>query len=889
MSHAPHSFVRSLHYSARSFARTPTVATALVLTIAIGVGSNAAVYGFMRGLVAPAMPDAARGVYSVFTREAGREVTPLSPNDFRSLQSNVRDFEWLGAAREFQSTVETDHEEILTVAAVTPPVATMLGLSFADGVIISEETWETSLQGRRDFRGQRLRIDAQEARVGGIAPSELEGLFLGRPVDVWIPLDDRAVQGADGDSKTLWVFGKLRSGASTSQAAAAVRALRSGSGATTMVRYTGVTPDVAAGLTRVHLLVTIAAGAVFLIVCANVASLLLSRATARSRETSVRIALGATRRQLVHQVLSDSMVIAVAGGAFGVLLAVWTSYIVPALLFEADAKYLAVTPDLTSVALAAVACTAVTVVCGLAPLLEARHDRPAVVLRRESMGPSTATTRLRKVLIAAEMAACCALVIATGLLVQSFRAAVQTAAGRAASHSILATVQTHLEGPKYFQDVDTAVHTAVSVSRAAWVARPPGNRAAWRSFRIEPPGLPLRDVTMDAATFTGDMTNLFELPPVAGRMFAATDGPLGCRVAVVNNVAAEMIFGGQAVGTSLEDSTGRRVEIIGVVKRRGTANEAGRERPTIYYYPDQTRLPLGRAGPTHFRVPASRTLSPAILSTNVVSAGYFSGMGVSAVSGQLLPASRPPRRCRLGVVNKEAEDEYFGGNAVGHTVIDAAGRRTEIIGVVSSAALGRLERRAEPTVFFPMYQEFVTRMTLIVDAGSATDSTVATIHDAVAGVPGRAPNAPPVVEPLDQHLGRTSLAPLRIAALLVRVSAVLALALAVIGVYGALTDAAQRRRREIGVRIALGAQSWRVIGLVLGEGIRLAAIGAAAGILAAIGARELLRQLAPTQSFVLETWLAGPLLLLVVVFVASVLPAMRALRIDPLRVLQGND
>jgi ABC-type lipoprotein release transport system permease subunit len=861
----------------------------LVITIAVGVGSNAAVYGFMRGLIAPEMPATTLGVYSVFKRDAGREVAPLSANDFRRLESDVRDFEWLGAAREVQSTVETDHEEILSVAAMTPPVAAMLGLSFAGGAIISEQTWETSFQGRRDVRGQSFRIDGRDTRVGGIAPAALEGLYLGRNVDVWIPLDDPVAQGADGDSKTLWVFGKLRSGASPSQAEAAVRALRGGDGRMAMVRYTGVTPDVADGLTRIHTLITIAAGAVFLIVCANVASLLLSRATARARETSLRIALGATRRQLVAQALSDSVFIAGAGGAFGMLLAVWTSYVIPALLFEADAKYLAVTPDLTSIALAAVGCTAVTVVCGLAPLFEARLDRPAVVLRRESMGPSTATTRLRKVLIVAEMAACCALVIATGLLVQSFRAAVQTEAGRAASHSILATVQTDREGPDYFQHVDTAVRAAATVSRTTWVARPPGNRAAWRSFRVEPPRLPLRDVTMDVAAFTADMTNLIEMPPVAGRLFAGTDGPSGCRVAVVNDVAADVIFHGAAVGTSIEDSTGRRVEIIGVVRRRDAANQAAPERPTIYYSLDQTRLPLGRAGPARFRMPATRTLPSAILSTNVVSTGYFDGMGVSAVSGQLLPRARAPRSCRVGVINQEAADQYFGGNAVGSTVIDAAGRRTEIIGVVSSATLGRLERRAEPTVFFPMYQEFVTRMTLIVDAGLASDSTVATIHHAVDGVPGRAPNAPPVVERLDQHLGRTSLAPLRIGGLFVRVFAVLALALAILGVHGALTDATQRRRREIGIRMALGAQSWRVIGLVLGEGVYLAAIGAAVGLLGAIGVRQLLRQLVPAPPIVLETWLAGPLVLLVVVLVASVLPAMRALRIDPLRVLQGND
>ena len=96
--------VRRLQYSVRSFARTPTVATALVITIAIGVGSNAAVYGFMRGLIAHAMPGATSGVYALFTREHGRDVTPLSYNDFRWIESHVRDFEWLGAAREFQST-----------------------------------------------------------------------------------------------------------------------------------------------------------------------------------------------------------------------------------------------------------------------------------------------------------------------------------------------------------------------------------------------------------------------------------------------------------------------------------------------------------------------------------------------------------------------------------------------------------------------------------------------------------------------------------------------------------------------------------------------------------------------------------------------------------------
>jgi len=358
---------------------------------------------------------------------------------------------------------------------------------------------------------------------------------------------------------------------------------------------------------------------------------------------------------------------------------------------------------------------------------------------------------------------------------------------------------------------------------------------------------------------------------------------------VVNDVAATAVFDGAAVGTSIEDSAGRRVEIIGVVKRRAGDGDSLSARPTIYYSLDQTRLPLGMAGRAHFRVPASRPLTPAILGTNVVSSEYFDETRSTAVAGRLLPRSHVPKSCRVAVVNPEAADRYFDGAAVGSTVIDAAGRRTEIIGVVASKALGRFERGDDPTIYFPLYQEFVTRMTFVVDAGPATDSTMASIREAVEAVPGHAPSAPPVVEPLERHLGRTSLAPLRIAGLLVRVFAVLALMLAVIGVHGALTDAAHRRRREIGVRIALGAQSWRVIGLVVGEGGRLAVMGGALGMLGALGVRALLQQLAPASPIAIGTWLAGPLLLLVVVLVASVLPAARALMIEPLRVLQGSD
>ena len=887
----PLSFLAStFRYSARSFARTPLITAALVATIAVGVGSNAAVQGFNRGLIARDMPSVETdGVVSVFARDADREVAPLSADELVSLQGRTDVFEWLGAAREFQGNVELEgQEDVMAIAAVTAPVARLFGLSISDGAIISHQLWETAFQGRAAVRGERIRIDGHETRVGSVAPAWLDGLHLGHDVDVWVPLPNDSLSAADRRSRMLWAIGHLRSGLSVSQAMAAARTGGPQRDEIAMAEYTGVSPDVADGLARVHTLLGLAAATVFLIVCANVASFLLARASARSRETSVRVALGASRVQLVAQLLSDSVIIAAAGTAFGLLLAFWTSRIVPALLFESDARYLVFIPDTLGIIGAGLLCAAVTIACGLTPLLEVRHDRPAVVLRRESMGPSVGTSRLRAALVVGEMTACCVLVISTGLLLQSFRSAVQTRVGRKFSHSILATVQSRPEALDPLDYLDDIEKETKKLTRApfAWVARPPGSHPTWRSFRVETPGSLLRDITLDVEAFTPETLEQIALPPAAGRLFGGRDGPQSCRVAVINEAAANELFDGDALGRSMQDPTGQRVEIIGVVAPRKNGPATGLARPTIYYYPNQARLPLGRSGPAPFRVRASPELTPAILNSNIVSRSYFDGTGASRVAGQSFPRGPVSGGCRIAVINQDAADRYYGGKAVGGAVIDPRGNRTEIVGVVSEPALGAFERRAEPSIFLPMRQDAVHRMTLVIDA-EMDNAMLDTLHQRLESVPGKA-NGPVVVERLEEHLARTSLAPLHVATLLVRVSAVLALLLAIVGVYGALTDAVERRRREVAVRIALGAQSWRVMAMVLSEGGRLAALGAGVGVILAVGVKYLLERFAPATPIAVETWVAGPVLLLAVVVVASAIPALRALAVSPVRVLRED-
>jgi len=884
-----------LRYSIRSFTRTPGLALTLLLTIALGIGSNASVHGFVRGLITRGLPLAGIDpIVSLFARDAQDAAGPLSYEGYLSLQRHLDTFEWLGAAREAQTSITLgERPSVMTVAAVTPELADLLHLSLDEGVVISHRVWQIEFGADADVGGTTLRIDGVEARVAGVAPAWLESLYLGRSVDIWMLLRDASLQGIDRSSRTLWAFGRLRPGVSTDQAQATVNAARGDADAIAVLPYTGMTPEAAGGLSRIGTLLGAAAGAVFFIACANVASFLVARASARAHETSVRVALGAGRGQLATQLLSDSVLISVTGGALGILLAVWTVRIIPAFVFEQDAEHLAFAPDLVGIVTASAACAGITIACGLVPLFEIRHDDPGSVLQRESAGPSNAMRRVRAGLVVAQMACCCLLVISTGLLLKGFRTALQTSVGHRLGQPMLATLQAPFGfqrsdlGLKYFQDAERAVQSLAGVSVTAWVGTPPGSRPVWQSVRVEPPQLPLRDVMLEVAAFTPRSLAFVTVPPIAGRMFGGGDTAETCRVVIVNREAADELFDGDAVGRSILDPADQRVEIIGVVTTR-QAGHPTRNRPTIYYYAEQTRTPLDRVGPARFRVPTQPKPASGVLDTNIVSPRYFDAMGVLPIAGAVFPKEPAPRGCRAGVINQEAAELYFGGNAVGGAVIDGAGRRTEIVGVVRSALLRRSQRRPEPTIYVPLGQDFQPRMTLILGAPEANDALLASVRRRLDAVPGGTPGTV-VVTTLDAHLSRTALAPEHIATVLVGASAAIALALGVLGLYGAMSEAARQRRRDIAVRIALGAQGWRVIRQVLAEGARLAGAGAVAGMLGSLQVTRWLARVTPSVgSPTVWMWLAAPLALFAAVAIASVLPARRALTVDPLTIMRDN-
>lgn len=667
-------------------------------------------------------------------------------------------------------------------------------------------------------------------------------------------------------------------------------------GLSTVTPATGITPEMASGLARVNTLLRAVATAVFVIACANVASLLLSRASARSRETSVRVALGASRAQLARQLLADSAVVAIAGGALAVLLTAWTTMLVPVLSFAEDAEQLAFAPDTLSILVIVAIGMLLTMASGALPVFELRHDQPSRVLQKENAGSSTRMRLLRTGLVMMQLALCCVLVVSMAMLVQGLDAALETRVSHRLGTPIMVTTQaeafdspfeTAEVGLEYFQRIERAARSAGGTFDAAWVSRPPGSRPYPQPVRIEPPDLPARELTLEVVSLTPELLRGIRMPPVRGRMFGRADIER-CPVAVVNEQAADVLYDGDPVGRRVTDASGQHVEIIGVVTTPPASLDAV-VAPTIFFDAATREIPIQRTGASTFRVPILPESPEAAISTNAVSAHYFSAMNLTLMTGRTLSEDDGPGKCGVGVINQEAADRYFGGHALGGAVIDGDGRRTEVVGIVSTPLLRATQRESEPTMFTSMMQNFVPRMTMLLGTRTASDETLASVRRQVEAVGGGADRPHDVVRTLDSYLTSTALAPERIATTLTAAAAAIALGLGILGLSGAMADAARTRRRETALRAALGAPAWRTAGRVFADGARLAAGGLMAGAITAVFVARWITQITGNQQTLpWSVWAIAPATLLAAVAVASVFPARDAMAADPLSIMRDK-
>ena len=889
-----------VRYSLRSLARTPVWTAALVLTIALGIGSSASVQGFARGLLTTDLPIFAIGrVVTVFATDQNGASGPVPFEVFGALNTRRDIFESLGAIQESPARVAIgSRSTLMSVAAYTPEVAAVFPLSSGAGVTLSHRVRFAQFPANVEPSGRKVQIDDATLPISGATPYWLEGLYRGRAIDLWRPLDAAAGPGeprpGSPASRTLrggaevWVIGRLRPGVSVEDAQAAIDEIPASEAAITVLPYSGQTPETASGMRRVGALLQLAAAAVFVIACANVAAFVLARSWARARETAVRVAIGARRRQLLRQLLIDSAVVAIIGGAAGFIVASWMADIVPLMFFDQDADRLVFSPDTRGIAATSLVCIAITLACGLAPLFETRDDEPSAVLQREVAGPSRAMTRVNTGLLLIQMTGCSLLVIATGLLLQGFRAALDTQAGRRLGNPVLVSLEALPSpspdpGRKYFADAMASVAPVATVSETVWAARLPGVRAAWQWVRFEAPTSERREMAMPIEALDAAALDRLVLPPVSGRLFGASDAG-ECGTIVLNEAAVKAMFNGHPIGRRIDTPARTPVEVIGVARPKDP-QEA--EIAKAYDHPS-AKAPIGINGKVTFLVPPAGELDSGLLDINIVSPNYFDAMGLTLTAGRLFDdrAWGEDRGCRVGIVNEEAAARYFGGYAIGGAVIDAAGRRTEIVGVVRSSALRGGQRLAEPAMFLSFTEEFLPRMTAVLATPNVNDDTLEAIRQRIATVPGgRADRL--VVTTLDDHLSDTALAAERIAATLVGTFAVIAVVLGSLGLYGLMADAARRRQREFAMRLALGAQAWRVVRLVATDGLRLAGLGAGAGMLLSLLVARRLAVIVPAADWPSPAiWIAPLVLLTGAVAIASVIPARRALSADLLSLMR---
>ena len=603
--------LKELWYSARSLAWTPGPSLALLLTIGLGVGGNASIDGFSRGLTTVDLPlQDLDTLVSLYSLDAHHSAGPLSFDDYLSLEDPGTHHSRNSApsANHSRTSRSWNGRSPCRSRKSLPDVANLLGLSLDDGAAISARVWEAEA-GSANVYDRTIRIGGAETQVKSVAPAWLDGLYVSRPVDVWVPLRVTTLHAVDRHSRNFWVLARLRPGISAAQAQSVVNANRAPNNTIAALPYRRMTPDVAEGLSRIATLLRAAAGALFFMTCANVASFVLARASTRSRDTAVRVALGAGRVHLTRQLLSDSVVISVAGGALGIVIALWTRDIVPWLFFVEDAERLVFAPDVARILIVSAAGIAMTIVCGLAPMFDLRADKPAAVLQREAAGDSPRMRLFRDLLLSMQMACCCLLIVSTGLLIDGLRRALETREGRRLGEVVLVTpsapafvsqYETADKGLKYFEQVERAAASVGDVMQTAWVGTLPGSRPGWQSIRVASPWPPLRDVVLNTEPFTARSLARVKTPPVAGQMFGgfATEG---CPSVVVDEQAAAALFDDDAVGRIVEDESGQRNQIIGVVAP--LENEQATGAPATVYYDGEQPGAAGRAGPARFRVP----------------------------------------------------------------------------------------------------------------------------------------------------------------------------------------------------------------------------------------------------------------------------------------------
>lgn len=821
-----HQVWQNLRYSLRALRKNPGFTAVAILSLALGIGANVAIFTLINALLLRDLPapHPERLVELSLVRHGDK--IPFSYPMFLELERGQRVFPGLvGWSESTFPNVEVSGvfapSNILSVTSnfyselgVAPFLGRLLTLedvnphagSTSQVAVIGYGFWQQRFGGARDVLGKQVRIEGRSFTIVGVTQKWFTGLTPGEAPDVTIPVTAYPFLlfpgnsfGLDDRSK-LWVriTARLKDGVTIDQARAQLQSfwpqvlLATASTETPGLRRqtflsmgldvspvrTGFARDLRAQFSRPLYVLAGIVGLILLVACVNLANLMLARAAARSQEMSVRVAIGASRWALAGQGLAESLVLSFVGAVLGLALSYWGSRFLVAFMTEGTVS-LDLRPDFRVLSIALFIGLLTGILFGLAPAWHSSRQDPAVVLQQGSRSLAGGAGKMGKALIITQVALSLVLLLGAGLLVGTFQELRSLNLGFK-KDNLLEVVLT----PK------------------------PGG---------DPKNLNVNSYHEQL------LERISNIPGVHSVGFAdfSIPSPQGWRET--------------ASPTSEDPNTGARVMSNGV------------------------------------------DIWP----------GFFKTLGIRLIAGRDFAVADDERHPHVSIVSRSfAERLFVNGDAIGKHIrmgFMPESQDIEIVGIADDARLFDLRDAAPPIVYLPCLQNAQLWGDLYVRTNADPEALAKTIGLEIDSLGHEYLSRASTV---DQTMGRM-LVNERVIALLSGFFAALALLLASIGLYGLMSYGVTRRTREIGVRVALGAQQGSVRWMILRETLTLTLRGIAIGIPSGLAASRLIASmlfgLSPSD---LTTIATGCLLLLAVAFVAGYLPARRASSIDPILALR---
>ena len=811
-----------VRYAARALLARPGFALIAVLTLALGIGANTAIFSVIHGLLLSPLPfadgDRLVQVYNTYPK-MGLEFAGTSIPDYLDRKEQAEALEdlfiYTGNSFNLADSGTPQHVQGLLASPSmfsTLQVAPALGRGFGEAeaqvgrdrvAVISHGLWEGRFGASPTVIGRSIRLNGEAFQVIGVMPPDFA--FPNVNTSVWVPFaftDDQRSDNERGNEFSNSI-GRLKPGATVEQLNAQMDAIvrrnldrvagtEQGTQAAAFFERSGFTgrarPLRAQWLDNLPQTLTLLQGVVafvLLIACANVANLQLARLSGRGRELAVRAAMGAGIGRIARMLLTEAILLALAGGLFGLLIA-WSGILLMDWLgLGLAARGMEVELDGTVLGFALLVSAAAGLLCGLVPLLSLLRGRLFEGLRDGGRsGGGSRAGALRAVLIVAQTALAVALLVGAGLMLRSFAA---------------------------LMDVDPGF-------------QPQGVISA----RMSLPDARYPDAAAQAAFHARVLEKVGAVPGVEQAALSSAQ-PFGG-------------FGG-----------------------------------TRSYAPEGLDLSAGGEAPhTNWRV---------------VSEDYFDALGIRLLRGRAFGAGDHADAPAVAIVDSVMVEKFFpDGHAVGKRIAfdltpDADTQWLTIVGVVAPVRLFDLSTPvSKETVYVPFRQVGLGEADLIVKTSLAPASLVEPIRRAVLAVDPEMPLFDMLT--LEQRISNVLAGP-RAPMVLLATFAAVALLLAVIGLYGVLAFTVSQRRRELGVRMALGADRRHVQRLVLRQGAVLAALGLGAGVaLALLLGRFIATQLHGVATSDLPTLTGVVVLLAATSLLASYIPARRASAVDPLVALR---